>query len=475
MTMTMLHNSPGILRNHSSAITFLQRILDPAIVVALLLVLAHLYGINFERFDIPSLAIIVFLLTLPIFKAVGLYRPYRNLSLQMLGGRILLGWAVLLGVLLVLGYITKTSHYYARSLLLTWSACVPIILLSMHVAVWRFLQRLRKSGLNSRSAVIVGINAVSQQLMAEVTHSPELGIRLYGVFDDADRLGELPQNYDRSLLIGGLSQVAEYVREHCIDVVYVTCSTEQKDRVTALLQDLLDTTACVYYVPDVLTFHLMHGRPYEINGIPLMAIWEVPFTDVQYLFKRSIDILVSGVALILLFPIMLGIAIAVKGSSPGPILFRQRRYGLHGQEITVYKFRSMHVQEDGAVVKQATRHDSRITAVGAFLRKTSLDELPQFINVLQGRMSIVGPRPHAVAHNEMYRKLIDGYMLRHKVKPGITGWAQVNGCRGETETLEKMQKRIDYDLDYLKNWSLQLDIQIIMQTCFVFLRDQNAY
>lgn len=473
--MTMLHNSPGILRNHSSAITFLQRILDPTIVVALLLVLAQLYGINFERFDIPSLAIICFLLILPIFKAVGLYRPYRNLSVQILGGRILLGWTVLLGALLVLGYITKTSHYYARSLLLTWSVCAPVLLLSVHVVVWRFLQGLRKSGHNSRSAVVVGINAVSQQLIDEISHSPELGIRLYGVFEDGDDPSVLPQNYDPSLLIDGLPQVAEYVREHCIDVVYVTCSTNQKDRVTTLLQDLLDTTACVYYVPDVLTFHLMHGRPYEINGIPLMAIWEVPFTDVQYLFKRSIDVLVSGLALLLLSPIMLCIAIAVKASSAGPILFRQRRYGLHGQEITVYKFRSMLVQEDGPVVKQATRGDSRITKVGAFLRKTSLDELPQFINVLQGRMSIVGPRPHAVAHNEMYRKLIDGYMLRHKVKPGITGWAQVNGCRGETETLEKMQKRIDYDLDYLKNWSLQLDIQIILQTFFVFLRDQNAY
>ncbi len=473
--MTMLHNSPGILRNHSSTITLLQRILDPTIAVALLLALAHLYGINFETFDIPSLAIISFLLILPIFKAVGLYRPYRSLSIQILGGRILLGWTVLLGSLLVLGFITKTSHYYARSVLLTWSVCVPIILFSLHVAAWRFLQRLRKSGLNSRSAVIVGINAVSQQLMDEVANSPALGIRLYGVFEDPDISNDIPNNYDRSLLIGELDQVAEYVQEHCIDVVYVTCSTNQKDRVTNLLQDLLDTTACVYYVPDVLTFHLMHGRPYEINGIPLMAIWEVPFTDVQYLFKRSIDVLVSGLALLILFPFMLLIAMAVKMTSAGPILFRQRRYGLHGQEITVYKFRSMLVQEDGAVVTQAKRGDSRVTKVGAFLRKTSLDELPQFINVLQGRMSIVGPRPHAVAHNEMYRKLIDGYMLRHKVKPGITGWAQVNGCRGETETLEKMQKRIDYDLDYLKNWSLQLDIQIIMQTCFVFLKDQNAY
>lgn len=470
--MTMIHNSHGILRNHSSVITLLQRIIDPAIAIALLIALAQPFNINFELFDIPSLSIVVFLLILPIFKAAGLYRPYRNLSVQILGGRLLLGWTVLLGVLLALGYLTKTSHYYARSLLLTWSVITPAVIFCIHVGVWRFLQRLRRSGHNSRSAVIVGVNAISDQLMAEILSSPELGIRLHGFF--ADAYSDQHPDY-HELYQGQLSDVAQYIQAHNIDVVYITCSTEQKERVTTLLQDLLDTTVCVYYVPDVLTFHLMHGRPYEINGIPLVAIWEVPFTDIQYVFKRATDVVFSSLALLLLFPIMVGISIAVKLSSPGPIFFRQRRYGLHGQEILVYKFRSMRVQEDGAVVTQAKRGDSRVTPVGAFLRKTSLDELPQFINVLQGRMSIVGPRPHAVAHNEMYRKLIDGYMLRHKVKPGITGWAQVNGCRGETETLEKMQKRIDYDLDYLKNWSLQLDFRIIMQTCFVFLRDQNAY
>ena len=172
---------------------------------------------------------------------------------------------------------------------------------------------------------------------------------------------------------------------------------------------------------------------------------------------------------------MVLIALAVRLTSPGPILFKQRRYGLNGQEILVYKFRSMRVTEDGDTVKQATKNDSRITPVGAFLRKSSLDELPQFLNVLQGRMSLVGPRPHAVAHNELYRKLISGYMLRHKVKPGITGWAQINGYRGETDTLEKMQQRINYDLEYLRNWSLSLDLQILIKTALVFLRDQNAY
>jgi len=181
------------------------------------------------------------------------------------------------------------------------------------------------------------------------------------------------------------------------------------------------------------------------------------------------------VILLLISPLMLAIALGIKLSSPGPVLFVQRRYGLDGKDILVYKFRSMTVCEDGDQIRQATRNDKRITRLGAILRKTSLDELPQFINVLQGRMSIVGPRPHAVAHNEMYRKLIKGYMVRHKVKPGITGWAQVNGHRGETEQLEKMEARIEFDLDYLRNWTLKLDLAIIARTVLVVLNDKQAY
>jgi putative colanic acid biosynthesis UDP-glucose lipid carrier transferase len=193
------------------------------------------------------------------------------------------------------------------------------------------------------------------------------------------------------------------------------------------------------------------------------------------ILKRGSDIVFSIGILTLIFPVLLVVAAAVKWTSPGPVIFKQRRYGLDGEEILVYKFRSMSVTENGATVTQATKNDSRITPLGAILRRTSLDELPQFINVLQGRMSIVGPRPHAVAHNEMYRKLIKGYMVRHKVKPGITGWAQVNGYRGETDTLDKMQGRIDYDLDYLRNWSLRLDIHIILKTVRLVLKDQKAY
>jgi len=246
-------------------------------------------------------------------------------------------------------------------------------------------------------------------------------------------------------------------------------------RILKLLGDLRDTTASINFVPDILVTDLIQGHVDSINGIPVVSVCDTPFSGINGIVKRCSDIVLTLFILALISPIMLAIAIGIKLTSPGPILFIQRRYGLDGKDILVYKFRSMTVCEDGDLIQQATRHDKRITPLGAFLRKTSLDELPQFFNVLQGRMSIVGPRPHAVAHNEMYRKLIKGYMVRHKVKPGITGWAQVNGHRGETDLLEKMEARIEYDLDYLRNWSLKLDLAIIAKTALVVLNDKQAY
>lgn len=468
----MTHNNHGLLRENASTIMLVQRLLDPAITLLLLFGLAATYSVPIHKRYI-IFAITTFLLMLPIFKAVGLYRPYRSLSPTSIGPRLLSGWVTLLAILSFLGFLTQTSIEFSRPLLLTWAITVPLVLLTVHLVIWRLLRGLRAAGRNQRSAVVAGLNDVSYHLANQIQKSPELGIRLHGFFDGhrAESVGR----FGGRSLIGPLDTLPQYVREHNIDVVYIACVTEQEEVVAELIKELKDTTACVYFVPNILMFNLMHARSYELNGIPLIAVWEVPFSEIQYILKRGIDIVVSLLALLALSPLMLLIAIGIKLTSAGPILFKQRRYGLNGQEILVYKFRSMKVMEDGAKVQQATRNDSRITPLGGFLRKTSLDELPQFINVLQGRMSLVGPRPHAVAHNEMYRKLISGYMLRHKVKPGITGWAQVNGFRGETDTLEKMQQRVNYDLEYLRNWSLSLDLQILIKTALVFLRDQNAY
>jgi putative colanic acid biosynthesis UDP-glucose lipid carrier transferase len=235
------------------------------------------------------------------------------------------------------------------------------------------------------------------------------------------------------------------------------------------------TTASVFFVPDVFGISIIQGRLQDMNGVPVVGICETPFTGTNELVKRISDLVLASLILVLISPLLLVLAIGVKLSSPGPVIFRQRRNGLDGNEIVVWKFRTMTTQDDGAVIRQATKDDPRITRFGAFLRRTSLDELPQFFNVLQGHMSIVGPRPHAVAHNDEYRRLIRAYMVRHKVKPGITGWAQVNGQRGETDTLEKMAARVEYDLEYLRNWSLLLDLQIIVRTIKLVFFDRHAY
>jgi putative colanic acid biosysnthesis UDP-glucose lipid carrier transferase len=242
-----------------------------------------------------------------------------------------------------------------------------------------------------------------------------------------------------------------------------------------LLDELRDTTVSIYYVPDIFAFDLIQARSGELFGIPVVALCETPFCGYRGVIKRITDIALALSILVIAAPLMLALAVTVRMSSPGPIIFAQRRYGLDGREITVWKYRTMTVLEDGARVVQATKEDTRITPVGRFMRRYSLDELPQLFNVLQGRMSLVGPRPHAVAHNEEYRKLIKGYMLRHKVPPGMTGLAQVNGCRGETARVEDMQARVNYDLEYLRRWTPLLDLKILLLTAVLLLRDEKAY
>jgi len=276
-------------------------------------------------------------------------------------------------------------------------------------------------------------------------------------------------------LLGSLGDLGTYAKDHRTDVIFIALPIRHLKRVMNLLDDLRDTTASIYYLPDIFVSDLIQAGPAEVQGIPVVAMYETPFSGYRGLVKRLTDILLSVAMLTLLLPLLAIIAIGVKWSSPGPVIFKQRRYGLDGREIAVFKFRTMTVTEDGAEIRQASRSDDRITRFGALLRRTSLDELPQLINVLQGHMSLVGPRPHAVAHNEEYRKLIKGYMVRHKVLPGITGLAQVNGCRGETSQLEEMEARVSFDLDYLRHWSPMLDIKIILLTIVRLFRDEKAY
>ena len=382
-------------------------------------------------------------------------------------------WAWTAAILLVIGVITGYQHEFSRQSILAWGVVAPFALIFSHFLLRLaapFLVRLQGP---PRRAVIVGMNDQGVALASKVGETPYSRIELAGFFDDRD-LERLDASGDYRM-VGRLSELSKFVREKDIQIIYISLPMASQPRILQLLDELKDTTTSIFFVPDMFVTDLIQGRTGAVCGMPVISVCETPFTGLNGFVKRCSDIVLATLILLLISPVLIAVGLAVKFTSPGPMVFKQRRYGLDGKEILVYKFRSMKVTEDGAKVTQATKNDSRITPLGAILRKTSLDELPQFVNVLQGKMSIVGPRPHAVAHNETYRKLIKGYMVRHKVKPGITGWAQVNGYRGETDTLDKMQGRIDFDLDYLRNWSFRLDLFIIYRTIRLVVNDRQAY
>ena len=384
-------------------------------------------------------------------------------------------WFLVLGILLFFGYVTGFLNQYPQQVILVWGLVTPIVLIISHLIASKYLSSNYYISSVKKSAVIVGVNELSSQLQERINANAELGIELKGFFDVISErsVAQLPAK--NSQFIGNVDQLSIYVKQNGIEVIYIALPPSLHKEVLKLLDDLKDTTASIYFVPNFFMADLIQARIDDIDGMPVVAVCETPFSGFNGFVKGLSDVTITSLILCLIFPLLIVIGVGVKLSSPGPILFKQRRYGLDGHEIVVYKFRSMTVADEGENVIQATVNDKRVTTFGKFIRKTSLDELPQFINVLQGRMSIVGPRPHAISHNELYRNLIKGYMVRHKVKPGITGWAQVNGFRGETESVESMKARIDFDLDYLKKWSLALDLKIILKSVLLVFKDSKAY
>jgi putative colanic acid biosynthesis UDP-glucose lipid carrier transferase len=433
--------------------------------------LTRVYDVEFDKpFLVLSILAAAFTLA---------FIPSRNSSSQIVAGRLelatnlLLRWAVLVASLLALGYMTKFSEDFSRRVVVTWVLVTPVLLVMLSLLLQSVTRALLRDAAQARRAVVVGCTAPSMELVKRLKLHVELGISVAGFFDDrgSDRLG----CSDHAQLLGRFEDVAAFVNGRNIDMIFVAIAPGQVARVRDLVHELGDTTASIYFLPDVSGFDMIQQRASEILGMPVVAMCETPFHGYRGLVKRLMDVSFASIAIVLLSPLLLGIAWAVKRSSPGPVLFRQRRYGLDGEEINVFKFRTMTVCEDGTRVTQAARNDRRVTAIGKHLRRWSLDELPQLINVLQGTMSIVGPRPHAVAHNEEYRKLIKRYMVRHKVLPGITGLAQVRGCRGETSRVELMEARVLFDLEYMRRWSPMLDLEIMLATVVAVVKTDTAY
>jgi len=454
----------GLQRPFHKLLTLFQRIADAAILFATLLLSTMLMKVTWiPAYSLAALAAIIMFLI--VASPGNLYdRSWRSVSFSTEITRILHIWLWVLLSLLAIAYATKTSTLYSRRAITTWLILAPILIIGWRLIAQLLLSHIRSLNQNVRRVAIAGAGPMGIQLADAITNHPGAGLQISAFYDDALPQGEQPNNNLGVTVKGSLDELIQEVKKGSYDEVYLTLPMHAENRIRNVLAELADTSIPVYMVPDLFAFSLLHARMSDIAGIPLISIYGTPHQGMGGIAKRIEDIVLSTFILTLIALPMLLIAIAVKMTSSGPVLFKQRRYGLGSEEVIIWKFRTMKVCEDDNTVVQATRDDPRVTKLGRILRRTSLDELPQFINVLQGHMSVVGPRPHAVTHNEEYRKLIHGYMLRHIVKPGITGWAQINGWRGETETLDKMEKRIEYDLEYIRQWSVWFDLKIILLT-----------
>ena len=427
-----------------------------AFVVALLMALVYTKFGSVD-FHYRILAVLTLLVSVPAYSATHVY--YKRHTALNGCVRLLLGWTLTLACLSTIGFMTKSGELFSRETLLSWAALGFLVQVPPYLILHRLSRFYHQRNNHHYNSLIIGSDGVALKLadsFIQQNHFPLVGVVSASPFEDAT---------NSPLIVGELAQLRSLITEHNIRRLYISLSLQEAQRIEALYIDLLDLNVDVVWVPDLDSMMLLNHSVSEIGGRPAIHLNESPLTSypTAALSKALMERSLSLVAIICLSPVLAVIAIAVKLSSPGPILFKQHRHGWNGKVIKVWKFRSMQVHDDKQV-KQASRNDSRVTAVGRFIRRTSLDELPQLFNVLHGDMALVGPRPHAVAHNDYYTGKIHAYMARHRIKPGITGLAQISGCRGETDTIEKMQKRVEIDLDYINNWSLWLDIKIMIKT-----------
>ncbi len=468
------HPAGGFIRPYQRELAVVGRAADLAIVVAALRLSMALSGWSWDQRHtlLAAVGCILFYLSAEGFKV---YDDRRSLPLRFDLRNLLSAWAVAAVGILFLAYAFKVSERYSRFAVVTWFFLTPIMLGTWQLVLRAALTKLRMLGYNLRRVAIVGAGEQGLRLADAMARTPWTGMRLVGLFDDRTPVaGRIPADLPGKLL-GRTDDLLREVTRRRIDMVYVTLPINNTERIAKLLNALSDTTTSLYFVPDMFLFSMFNGRWVRIGDLPAVSVFETPFYGVSGWIKRAEDLVLSSLVLLVAAVPMAVIALLIRLGSPGPAIFRQRRYGLDGREFSMWKFRTMTTCEDDDEVAQVTRDDPRVTPIGRFLRRTSLDELPQFLNVLAGSMSVVGPRPHATGHNEYYRRLVRHYMVRHKVRPGISGWAQVNGLRGETDTIDKMEARVEYDLWYIRNWSILLDLKVVAMTMTRGWRDGNAY
>jgi putative colanic acid biosynthesis UDP-glucose lipid carrier transferase len=458
-----MSETDGFVRNNINQFAFAYRLIDIIFIQILLALMSYLYIGEYDKkyFMVALVATIGFSFFAELF---AVYRSWRAGTLKEMLFYVFISWTLTLFPIFMFLFFTKESEYFSRVVLGLWITSTVIALCTWRLIFRQVLFYLRRKGLNTRSIGIIGLTERGLSLIKEIEHHPETGFKLTSIFDERtiDRISPSYAHYYR----GGIDEGVKMAQEGKIEILFIALPMSAHERIDCILKALGDSTVDVHIIPDIFTYNLLHASMGNVGEMQTISVYDSPMKGGSSLLKRLEDIMLASVILCFIAIPMLIISAAIKLTSKGPVIFVQNRYGMDGKNIKIWKFRSMTTQDNGDEVKQATQGDARITPLGAFLRRTSLDELPQFFNVLQGDMSVVGPRPHAVSHNELYRKKINYYMLRHKMKPGITGWAQVSGWRGETDTDEKMEMRIKYDLHYIRNWSLWFDFKIVIFTIF---------
>jgi Undecaprenyl-phosphate glucose phosphotransferase len=421
---------------------------------------------------VGSLLTVILLEFTDAYQMPALRRPLAH------AGKLLIVWAGVLALLTLAGFLLKVSQEFSRAWLGEWFAFGFIALLVLRLVVSRLMRQWARNGTMERRAVIVGGGAEAEGLIRSLEQQPFNDIRICGIFDDRDerRSPPLVAGYPK---LGNILELIEFARIARIDMLIVSLPMTAETRVLSMLKKLW-----VLPVDIRLSAHSnrlrFRPRAYSfIGSVPMLDIFDKPINDWDSVAKRAFDIVFSMVGIILFSPVMAVAAIAIKLESKGPVIFRQKRHGFNNEIIDVYKFRSMYIDQCDPTARNAVvKNDPRVTRVGRFIRKTSIDELPQFFNALFGSLSLVGPRPHAVSaqsHNKLYHEVVDGYFARHRVKPGVTGWAQINGWRGEIDSDEKIRMRTEYDLAYIENWSLWFDLKILLLTPVRLLNTENAY
>lgn len=458
----------------------LARLSDVALVLASAALASHIRFADGGPHDfVPTFVVLTAAFVLVLFPAFGVYDSWRGRAKRMLAGQVALAWVVVQACALTAMFSLREIDYVSRLWFVYWSALAGALLIVYRLGAHAVLARLRHAGINLHQVAIVGAGPHCDAILRRIEAAPATGFRAAAVYVPHPGVSDVAQcpaaaNVRR---FEALDAFARHVRGADLHEVWLALPLSEERTILHVVAEFRDDLVNIRFMPDVRSLALFEsGGVIDLLGVPAINLVASPLSPSALLVKDIFDRVFAACALIGLAPLLAAIALAVKVSSPGPVLFKQKRKGADGRVFTIYKFRSMrlHAEEPG-VLHQAVRQDPRVTKLGAFLRRTSLDELPQFFNVLRGDMSVVGPRPHALEHDDLYRKVVAGYIHRYRIKPGITGWAQVNGYRGETDRVEKMEGRVAHDLYYLGNWSFGLDMRIIAATIVKGFMHSNAY